>query len=614
MITSTLDDVNINNKTQTTGEADLKLIDQLIAIGSLLPALDSIDMYPKFNTRRFLLYFLLHVLHNTFGPFFVLVLKLAGYSSLINNLAFWGLNISCFLQMMSFALNAICFSVVFYQGFSNFYISELTFLVLMQTLRNIILGAKYGYFSDERNYLIINSKIGSDIRANQYLTSILNSYNFLQMRSEVTATFYRLNIDKELFILKSNDEEFQQDLVQERFTTSDFFTNIENYNNKIIKSYLEEFQYKKKAQRYQGVSNTYQKYQEKIESIMQRNEHKYDLNGQSLLFEMIYHSKQIPHRYSPFFAISVLRSICPLIARFIDNKTEVMINNPFFWVFFGCQLYLASFSYMFNMSFLNYSYFHIRQKNFMMEMISTIIDKKNKLYYQFGGYFPSINPYNPINLYNWLNLRSCVLDFGLQFDLRIQLYSLIIIPVFSFLFASYILTVLMNVQLPLFDTLAYLTMPLDFIVVFIILTRTLKEGAALNGQNMKHKNILISLKEELVLVRTFIKQEDDKIEQFSVCQKLNHQSHILTQIQSPTQRIKRICTNNLDKNKLFEKIDLVENMINTVIERLDFQYQHQPIKFLTITLSEEKFTKFLTVIATVSLAVVQSLFSYNKTN
>ena len=42
----------------------------------------------------------------------------------------------------------------------------MAFLSFIQILRNFILGAKYGYLSEERHYLLKNSKIGKDILAN----------------------------------------------------------------------------------------------------------------------------------------------------------------------------------------------------------------------------------------------------------------------------------------------------------------------------------------------------------------------------------------------------------------------------------------------------------------
>lgn len=62
-------------------------------------------------------------------------------------------------------------------------------------------------------------------------------------------------------------------------------------------------------------------------------------------------------------------------------------------------------------------------------------------------------------------------------------------------------------------------MPIDLTIILIIIFRTLNTGANLNNFNVKHKNLILNLKEDLMLMKTLIKSD---IKGFELTNKVNN--------------------------------------------------------------------------------------------
>ena len=64
------------------------------------------------------------------------------------------------------------------------------------------------------------------------------------MKSEVNATLQRLNIDKDIFVLKSSDYEYldnYNNIIPDRFLSPDFYIDIEKFDKDHVQNYLKNF-------------------------------------------------------------------------------------------------------------------------------------------------------------------------------------------------------------------------------------------------------------------------------------------------------------------------------------------------------------------------------------
>jgi uncharacterized RDD family membrane protein YckC len=94
------------------------------------------------------------MMFHTFGFLFnIILIPLEGYN-FAYNLGFIGMQLTLLFQSIN-QLSFVCALVTFF-GFEHkdLYNSEMFFLLITVTLRNVVIGVKYGYYSDEKVLLL----------------------------------------------------------------------------------------------------------------------------------------------------------------------------------------------------------------------------------------------------------------------------------------------------------------------------------------------------------------------------------------------------------------------------------------------------------------------------
>ena len=103
------------------------------------------------------------------------------------------------------------------------------------------------------------------------------------------------------------------------------------------------------------------------------------------------------------------------------------------------------------------------------------------------------------------------------------------------------------------ETNSYLYITVETSLIFIIVVKTLIAGANVNAYFKKHKKILLNLKEDVVMMKTLTKERG----------KIQHKLF--------DTEIKEIFIKDANmKETLRSNLDEIEDMIDVIIEKLDF--------------------------------------------
>jgi hypothetical protein len=238
------------------------------------------------------------------------------------------------------------------------------------------------------------------------------------------------------------------------------------------------------------------------------------------MYEILFMVRSFRSMGWPIFIMTIIHICLPFGSRAIDGL-PVAGNRWNDYLFIGCTMILNTFNFWANMYFISLNFSDFHRKEAMMEVMSTVIDSKDRELSQYGGYLPAINIYCPYTLYSWLNLRHCLLDFCRKYTLRIQTYSAVIIPFYLLQFLLLALTLVFSLPLNFIkETNAYMFVGFETVLIFVIVVKSLFAGAAANSYFMRHKEILLNLKEDLVIMRNLNKSKTAAIS-FSMRKKVH---------------------------------------------------------------------------------------------
>lgn len=167
----------------------------------MIPTLDRSDFYPKFRVGRFLKFFIYHTLFYFFGFLSVpIMIAIDGYD-LPYNIGYIGLQKNLITQLLSHLLLLVCLITFFISESSVLYKYELFFMLMSVILRNLVIGVKYGFLSDERYFLLKNTRFSRVIIEGDFIVYAFRKYNPDGVKKEVESSMYRSFIDESLFTM-----------------------------------------------------------------------------------------------------------------------------------------------------------------------------------------------------------------------------------------------------------------------------------------------------------------------------------------------------------------------------------------------------------------------------
>ncbi|TNV81443.1 hypothetical protein FGO68_gene1403 [Halteria grandinella] len=439
-------------------------------------------------------------------------------------------------------------------------------MVIHVICRCLICAVKYGYLSRHFHALIMHTKLSQTLLAQMYVLAAQANYNVFNMNIEVSAVKHRQKVEEETFYFR-----VPQGGVKERLRGPAFYQSEQAFDIKLIDKEIKDFKDNEDPVIKDFI----------IDKIISKPlSDQYKLSCESLISEIQYIvRKSNPYSFAFVSLVALVHGFIPVFCRLYQGIRPFGCNS-YDYAFFTLCFIQTFLLYTINYMFLVLSHTVYKQQCDIMEIMSSFLTTHNQSANKFNGLFPMINIYCPSTIFSWLKLRGCLLDFGRRYTIRIQMYILILIPFGTALYALLCIKSIANIDLSIPITLEVQSYVIfDTLLLFVNIVKILRIGTHVNSYNIKHKELLLELKQDVLQYR--LKQKEKEI---------------------LTKSIEWNTSNEQNNQRLLALVDTIDQ----VIEKLDFIHERQPVRFLGFMMTNELLQSFVTLFFTLSVAYIQS--------
>lgn len=341
----------------------------------------------------------------------------------------------------------------------------------------------------------------------------------------------------------------------------------------------------------------------------------FDFPGRILTREILFLSRQ---QSSPVFfyfvtIFIILHSFIPMIYRYSTSKPpfgETALEIYMIIINFLMQIFVFMVSCLFIESGGN----DYARREFCLQSLSALITPDKYFLKTPFKLYPTINFICPKNLKSWIYLRLLIMDVGLRYMKRVELYA----STFLFFYAVLVITLVLG-NLDILKGFNFNTYPVFFImgyaetfIVFLCLYRMMLVGARVNSYFEKHKCELEYIKSTykyLLLNWEIWKEMSSYVNPYLQSTKMMYYFCLYYSKTSTKEELEFnklndhfIPSNEEEFKQLL--VFMIEN-IDYSLERLELEEKVRPVKLLGITINNDLMTQFYIAIITLLYTIIQ---------
>lgn len=168
----------------------------------------------------------------------------------------------------------------------------------------------------------------------------------------------------------------------------------------------------------------------KNSSVFSINEKKY--NGDLLLREIALFAGAHQRSTKLFLTIAITGKLSlPFVARYYQFGIFTLEWDSAIYTAF--EMIALTFFLLQNYFFLAAGYVDFQRRLFMIKSVGALINPFKNLYDVKYQLLPTINLLSTENINAWFQLRSCIMDFGRKYIMRVFMYSSVFLALYLFI-------------------------------------------------------------------------------------------------------------------------------------------------------------------------------------
>eukprot|EP00347_Sterkiella_histriomuscorum_P009873 403339548 len=583
----------------------------------------------EFHFAVFIKFMLYHLMFFYMGPSSCIPVLIFDSKHVMNNMSFWVTTknrasfivqtlqwISCMIIIGSW-IQKYYRIIPFVQIQLNYiYLEQLYFFNILVLIRSFVIAVRYGYSSNFRLNSLKKAKQEFDFIAQDLLIPNWINFNPDGLDLEIEGAMWRNQIEPETFKF-TFIEELQKDMA-ERLIDKDYYKRSDSKKFQMA-SYQKQLTGFKKSIRVRRSSldkldiynydyDMFGLHSQKNISIANLRDKKY--HGNLVLREIALFAGAHQSSTNLFLLIAVLGKIfLPFIARYIQYGIFTLDWDSSTYTTFDT---LASSMFLFqNYLFVFAGFVDFQRRFLMMKSVGALLNPFKESYDVKYQIFPTINLASKESIYTWFLLRQCVMDFGKKYMMRVFMYSSVFLGMYLFLSAALILSFFGFLDFQ-FSMYFYLSCLYDIVFVLGVIMSMFYYGAIVNEEFVDNKLQLVKIKQTLLyvkfnLVRIISAQTKYTGAYLKIFQKIFQQIH-QDRVAEFTKKGNKFSSEDVI-NSLKLQIDELVEQIESIIQRLEVENEHRPLKLLGLKATSGLMNQMYTTIFTIIVAVAQRFYS-----
>lgn len=486
------------------------------------------DYEVKFKIGRFFKIWLYHICFFTFNLMFVPVIMLIDNYNFARNMMFIGCTHKIFGPMQHVQSAAFIGALVMFYLLPNtlFHPAEMFFPILTVLSRSLIIAVRYASMSNSK-YSTLKSNQNFEEIGQDLLVQSWQQINFQTFDLEFDATKYRLKIELDDFNFNFLTP-VSEDTLQ-RYSDPDYYKDKKMDSRDAVKERKQIIKDEKKGKKSEkpvknnsvlrnahrrvisvpkptlfGALRNIREVTNTTPDIENANDHSSpepEAQGKLIMREIAILDQVVTGVTVIALLFVMVRllisfAIIGLKYSFLGGITVADI------LIFICINFLMLTMHMVNLVFVTFGLIDFKRKLFFQKIMGALINAERKM--NDPSYIrltPIINVLDPDNLRRWMTMRRACIDLGLKFTLRVFLYSSIFIVVYG-LFAAFLAMAffeLVPYKVPIAVTILGM---FDILVILGTILQMIKIGAEVNLQFIRHKEVLITIKRQLIEIKS----------------------------------------------------------------------------------------------------------------
>eukprot|EP00347_Sterkiella_histriomuscorum_P018466 403345412 len=583
----------------------------------------------EFHFETFLKFMMYHLMFFYFGSISCIPVLIFDSKHVMNNMSFWVTTknrtsfivqtlqwISCMIIIGSWIQKFHEIVPLVDVKLDYIYFEQLYFFNILVLIRSFVIAVRYGYSSSFRLDSLKKANQEFGFIAQDLLLPNWINFNPDGLDLEIEGAMWRNQVEvgtfKFTFIEEINSK------MSERLLDNNYYNrdgnqkfDMKNYQ-KELDSFKKSIQGKRsslnKLDIYNNDYDVFGLHSQKNISIKNLRDKKYD--GNLVLREIGLFAGAHQRSTSLFLLVAVLGKISlPFIARYYQFGVVALDWDSSIYTVFDT---LASAMFLFqNYLFVIAGYVDFQRRYLMMKSVGALLNPFKDNYDVKYQIFPTINLASKESIFTWFQLRQCVMDFGKKYMMRIFMYSSVFLGMYLFLMAALILSFfgIIDFQFSMYFNLCCIY---DIVFVLSIIMSMFYFGAIVNEQFVDNKLQLVKIKQTLLYVKfNLLRILNPKTKYtgayLKIFQKICRQVH-QDRIAEYKKRGKKFTSQEVITSLKIQIDELVEQ-IESIIQRLEVENEHRPLKLLGLKATFGLMNQIYTTLLTVMAAVAQRFFS-----
>ncbi|CDW75954.1 UNKNOWN [Stylonychia lemnae] len=587
----------------------------------------------EFKFGTFLKFMIYHLLFFYLGPLASILVLIFDTKQIVNNMSFWittGNKASFFTQIIQWiATITVCGSWAQKQyrlfpiveiNLDYIFLEQLFFFNLMVLIRSFVIAVRYGYTSQFRLTTLRNSNQDLSYIAQDLLLPTWINFNPEGLDLEIEASMWRNQVEPETFKF-TFIEELEKNM-GERLLNKNYYANLDksfkmkNYKQD-ISSFKASIRHRRNSlDRIDIYNNDYDMFglhSQRNITLTNLKEKKYC--GNLLLREIALFAGAHQRSTALFMTLSIIGKLSlPFIARYITyERFELPWDSSIYTAFdsIATSLFLLQ-----NYFFVAAGHVDFQRRYNMMKSVSALITPFKDNYDIKFQIFPTINLVSKESLHAWFQLRCCVMDFGRKYMMRIFMYSSVFLGMYLF-YAAFLLMSFFGFLQFEFSLVFNMICIFDIVIILGLILSMFFYGAAINEEFVENKLQLIKIKQILIYSKSNLRRIINKNTKFSaaylkIFQKIFQQ--LFQDKRDEFTKIQKSFTSDLILLDLKIHIDDLIEQIDSIIQRLEVENEHRPLKLLGLKATYAFMNQIYTTLFTLAVAISQRFYSGGNTS
>eukprot|EP00347_Sterkiella_histriomuscorum_P010073 403338785 len=582
----------------------------------------------EFKLLNFIKFMIYHLLFFYIGPFASLIVLMVDSKYIMNNISFWVTTknvpsfivqliqwISCMIVIGSWVQKEYKIIKNIEVNLEYIYVEQLYFFNILVLIRSFVIAVRYGYNSRFR--LKALSSLNYNLK---YIEQDLLIPNWINLNPEgldleIEAALWRNQVEQDTFKF-TFIEELHKTIAQKLSDKNCYQKEESGFQMSAHRKLLLGFKNKIKTRRgtleeLDIINSGYDMFslhsQNNI-SIKTLKDKKY--RGDLVLREIALFAGAHQRSTKGFLIFAIFGKISlPFIARYFQHGTILLDWDSAVYTTFeviGSSIFLLQ-----NYFFVAAGHVDFQRRFLMIKSVGALLNPFKESYEVKYQIFPTINLASKESLHTWFQLRQCTMDFGRKYMMRIFFYSSVFLGAYLFYSATLLLSYLgfLNFQFSMVFNLLCL---FDIILVLGVIFSMFYYGAEVNEEFIENKLQLIRIKQTLLYVKYNLHSLIDKNTKYTgaylkIFQKIFQQIYIERNQQFQEKGNKYTEEDIIHSLKL--QIDELVEQIESIVQRLENDYEHKPLKLLGLKATYSLMNQIYTTLFTVLLAVGQRFYT-----